>query len=65
MATFVIIRYPVTIMITDFNNPENLTNDLLILNIFIALKQSDKKIKCDNKIKQVFFIFNFKGTFSD
>ena len=35
MATFVVIRYPVTIMITDFNNPENLTNGLLIHNFLI------------------------------
>ena len=34
MATFVVRRHPVTILVTDFTNPENLTNVLLILNIF-------------------------------
>ena len=32
MATFVILRHPVTSLVTDFTNPENWTNDLLILN---------------------------------
>ena len=30
-----------------------------------ALKQSDLRIKSDKKIKQVFFFFNFRGTFSE
>ena len=32
MATFVVLRHFVTILVTDFTNPDNLTNDLLILN---------------------------------
>ena len=31
MATFVILRHYVTILVTNFTNPDNLTNDLLIL----------------------------------
>ena len=31
MATFVILKHPVTILITDLTNPDNLTNDPLIL----------------------------------
>ena len=34
MATFDILRHPVTNMVTDFSNPNNLTNDLLIFNSF-------------------------------
>ena len=34
MATFV-IPCPVTILVTDFTNPENLTSDLLIFNSLI------------------------------
>ena len=37
MATFIILRHPVTTLVTVFPNPE----------------------------KQMFFIFNFKGTFSE
>ena len=32
MATFAALRHPVTIIVTDFTNPENLTNDLFIPN---------------------------------
>ena len=32
MATFVVRKHPVSILITDFTNPDNLTYDLLILN---------------------------------
>ena len=38
MATFVDLRHPVNILITDFTNPDNLTNDLLILNFLIMNK---------------------------
>ena len=38
MVTFVDLRHPVTILVTDLNNLDNFTNDLLILNSF------DKKI---------------------
>ena len=31
MATFVALRHPVTILVTDFTNMDNLTNDLHIL----------------------------------
>ena len=68
MATFVGLRYPVIISVTDFTNPDNLTNDLLIL-IFLLIKnhrlqmiQLDRNYlmftKCDINIKQVFFIFH-------
>ena len=44
MATFVALRHPVTILVTDVINPDNLTNNLLILNslifsIFFVLAQ--------------------------
>ena len=32
MATCVILRNPVTILVTDFTNLDNLINDLLIIN---------------------------------
>ena len=38
VATFVVLRHPVTIWVTDFTNPYNLTNDLLILNKSLALR---------------------------
>ena len=31
MATFVVLKHPITVLVTDFTNPDNLTNDLLIL----------------------------------
>ena len=31
MTTFVVLRHPVTILVADFTNPNNLTNDLIIL----------------------------------
>ena len=34
MVTFAIIRHPVTTLVTDSTNPDKLTNDLLILNLF-------------------------------
>ena len=33
MATLVILKHPVTILITGFTNPDNLTDDLLILSL--------------------------------
>ena len=33
MATFVVLRHPVTISVTAITSPDKLTNDLLILNI--------------------------------
>ena len=38
MATFVAFRHIVTILVTDFTNPDNLTNDLLTLNSLIINK---------------------------
>ena len=35
MATFIALRHPVTILVIVFTNPENLTNDLLILKLLI------------------------------
>ena len=67
MATFVINRHPVTIAAIDLTIPDNFANNLLILKVDCvtlilgrALKKSDKRIKCDSKINQVFFIFNTK-----
>ena len=34
MVTFIMHRHPVTILVTDFTNPNNLTNDPLILKLF-------------------------------
>ena len=34
MASFVILRHPVTNLVTDLTNPDNLTNDPLIPNSF-------------------------------
>ena len=39
MVTFVALTHPVTILVTDFTTPDNLTNDPPILKLF------------DNKIK--------------
>ena len=75
MATFVIPIHPITILVTDFTNPDNLTNDLLILqslkvdcDTFLlqgALKQSDIRIKCDDKIQPSVLYLKYKGTFSE
>ena len=35
MATFVVLRHPVTILVTDLTNPDNLTNDLVLLKVLI------------------------------
>ena len=34
MATFAILRHPVTILVTDLTNLEHLTSDLLIINSY-------------------------------
>ena len=47
MATFVILRHPVTILVTDFNNPDNSANDLLIFNSLMI-----NKSLADNAIRQ-------------
>ena len=41
MAAFVLLRNPVTIFVADVTNPDNFTNDLIILNYFdnILLKK--------------------------
>ena len=44
MANCVVLRHPTTIMVTDFNNPNNLTNDLLIINPLIINKLSRGEI---------------------
>ena len=38
MATFVVLRHSVTLLVTDFTNPDILTNDVLILNSLIIKK---------------------------
>ena len=47
---FIILRHPVTILVTDFTNPDNSTNDLFILNFlilsfFIAEDKTDVGIR--------------------
>ena len=44
MATFVILRFPVTNLVKGFANPNNLTNDLLILNSLIVNKSLVKQM---------------------
>ena len=34
MATFVVLRHPITTLVTAFNITDKLTNDLLILKLF-------------------------------
>ena len=36
MAAFVIFTHPITILVTGFTNPDNVTNDLLILNYLLV-----------------------------
>ena len=38
MATFVVLGHPVTILVTDLTNSNNLTNDLLIL-FFLSMSK--------------------------
>ena len=38
MATFVVLRHTITILVTVLNNPDNLTDDLLILDILELLQ---------------------------
>ena len=47
MATFVALRYPVIILVTDFTDPNNFTNDILIINFFI-IKKSLALRQCNN-----------------
>ena len=35
MATFIVLRNPVTILVTVLTNPDNLTNDIFILKLFV------------------------------
>ena len=77
MTTFVVLRHPVTSLVTIFTNPDNLTSDLLILKLFIINKSDDAiryeiyhvpiayvhELSVIIKIKQVFFIFNSKELF--
>ena len=44
MANFVVLKHPVTILVTDSANPDNLTNDLLILNSLIVCKYKAKQM---------------------
>ena len=37
MANFAVLRHSVTILVTDFTNQDNLTNDILISNSLIVL----------------------------
>ena len=43
MATFVVLRYSVPTLITNFTNPYNLTNDLPILNPLVIENSPVKK----------------------
>ena len=50
IATFVILKHPVTTLVTDFTNPENLNNDLRILKYFaIHLIASTFKSSCKSR----------------
>ena len=57
MATFFILKHPVTILVTDFTNPNNLTNDLLILS---PLKLNKSQV---NNTKKGVLYFKLSGTF--
>ena len=37
MASFVVLRHPVTILVTDLTNPDNLINDFLIFSLLFFL----------------------------
>ena len=39
ITTFVVLRQPVNILVSDLTNPDNLTNDLLILN-YLTINKS-------------------------
>ena len=56
MATFIILRHPVTILVTVFTNPDNLTNE--------GGQKDDSSLE-GTTLKKVFFIFYFKATFSE
>ena len=43
MATFIVLRHPVTILVTELSNPDNLTNDLIILKLF-----DNKLVMCND-----------------
>ena len=44
MATFVALRTPVPILVTDFTNPNILTDHLLIFNPLVINKSLDKQM---------------------
>ena len=48
MATFVILRHPITILVTDFTYPNNLTNYFLILISLIT----NRKLTDDDIIRE-------------
>ena len=54
MATFVILGHPVTTLVTAFNDPKKLTNDLRILKIFDN-KQIISLNRCCNKTGNIMF----------
>ena len=64
MATFLVLRHPVATLVKYFTNPGNLTNYLLTPTLIIE-KSLDDVIRCDNKFKQAFFIFNTREYFSE
>ena len=46
MATFIILIHLVTILVTELSNPDNLTNDLLILKLLRTVScDVNKRIK--------------------
>ena len=51
MATCIASRHPVTMCITVLTNPDNLTNDLLILKLF-ENKQQSRHQSCNSEILQ-------------
>ena len=61
MATFVIPRHPVTILVTDLTNPDNSTNDLLLLYSLRCIKPGGPihgpLAECTKRLQHLFFIF--------
>ena len=47
MTTFVLLRHPVTILVTEFNNHNKLINDLVILKSLTIKSQAACYVKVD------------------
>ena len=53
MATYTVLRHPDTILVTVFTKPDNLTNDLLIIN-FLIEKTYLKEDLYDNGTRTIY-----------